>query len=115
MSGAEDLRRTGVLARELPCVGTSNAGLPGAASTRYGDVKAMNDAKRDRDFQTRRNFLKAATYVAPVILTLKATPAHAQIGSGQGIAEGARGGGHGFGNGYMDFSLRWPGLDEWGH
>lgn len=75
----------------------------------------MNDAKRDRDLRTRRNFLKAATYVAPVILTLKATPAHAQAGSGQGIAPGAHSDGNGFGSGYVDFNLRWPGLDGWGN
>jgi hypothetical protein len=35
------------------------------------------------DEQSRRAFLKAATYVAPAILTLKATPAFAQQGSGR--------------------------------
>jgi hypothetical protein len=32
---------------------------------------------------SRRSFFKTAAYVAPVILTLKARPAHASIGSGQ--------------------------------
>lgn len=31
---------------------------------------------------TRRSFVKTAAYVAPVILTLKARPAHASLGSG---------------------------------
>jgi len=31
---------------------------------------------------SRRSFVKAAGYVAPVILTLKARPAHASLGSG---------------------------------
>lgn len=33
--------------------------------------------------ETRRNFVKKAAYVAPVILTLKATPAFAKSGSGK--------------------------------
>jgi hypothetical protein len=69
----------------------------------------MRDSKH-HDRQTRRNFLKAATYVAPVILTLKATPAHAQIGSGQTGPQGITS--HEGGNGFVDFQLRWPGLDE---
>jgi hypothetical protein len=32
---------------------------------------------------SRRSFVKTAAYVAPVILTLKARPAHASLGSGQ--------------------------------
>jgi len=34
--------------------------------------------------QTRRSFIKTATYVAPVILTLKAVPALASAGSVKG-------------------------------
>jgi hypothetical protein len=34
--------------------------------------------------QTRRTFVKTVTYVAPAILTLKATPAFAQNGSQKG-------------------------------
>ena len=34
--------------------------------------------------QTRRSFIKTATYIAPVILTLKATPALAQAASQKG-------------------------------
>ena len=35
--------------------------------------------------QTRRTFVKTVAYVAPVILTLKATPALAQQGSNQQV------------------------------
>ena len=38
------------------------------------------DSKEKR--QSRRNFLKKGAYVAPAILTLKATPSFAGIGSG---------------------------------
>lgn len=34
--------------------------------------------------RTRREVIKAAAYVAPVVLTLTAKPAKAQIGSGRG-------------------------------
>ena len=44
----------------------------------------MSDVNRVSDEQTRRSFLKTATYVAPVILTLKAEPAFAKYGSGKG-------------------------------
>ena len=44
----------------------------------------MSDADRPTDEQSRRSFLKTATYVAPVILTLKAEPAFAKYGSGKG-------------------------------
>jgi hypothetical protein len=44
----------------------------------------MRDADRPADEQSRRSFLKTATYVAPVILTLKAAPAFAKYGSGKG-------------------------------
>ena len=37
----------------------------------------------ERPDQTRRTFIKTATYVAPAILTLRATPAQADHGSQQ--------------------------------
>jgi hypothetical protein len=113
------LPKTVTLARELPFQESSDPGRR-LRHHEHTEKQAMNDTKRDGDLQTRRNFLKAATYVAPVILTLKATPAHAQVGSGQ--FQGAQGqtfgegGSHDGGlNGYpMDFKLRWPDLEEYG-
>ena len=50
--------------------------------------------------QTRREFVKTATYVVPAILTLKARPAFAQQGSGQGPSPNPTGrGNNGVGNG----------------
>jgi hypothetical protein len=37
--------------------------------------------------QTRRSFVKTVAYVAPAVLTLTATPAHAQYGSQQWTSE----------------------------
>ncbi len=45
------------------------------------------------DKKTRRQVIKAAAYVAPVVLTLTAKPAKAQGGSGQ--VEGTQSGGSG--------------------
>jgi hypothetical protein len=44
----------------------------------------MTKTTASPDQQTRRTFVKTAAYVVPAILTLKARPAFAQLGSGQG-------------------------------
>ena len=49
--------------------------------------------------KSRRDFLKKAAYVAPVVLTMTAVPAFASSGSGYG---GGHGGGHGGGRGDND-------------
>jgi len=41
----------------------------------------VNSSEHTTIDQTRRTFIKTATYVAPAILTLKAAPAFAQSGS----------------------------------
>ncbi len=41
----------------------------------------MQSPVEGKSGETRRDFVKKAAYVAPVILTLSATPAHARTGS----------------------------------
>lgn len=49
---------------------------------------------------SKRRFIKAATYIAPVILTLKVSPTFASGGSGRGYSDPVESGEeHGPGNG----------------
>jgi hypothetical protein len=43
---------------------------------------SVDNSDRTDNEQTRRSFIKTAAYVAPAILTLKAAPAFAAVGSG---------------------------------
>jgi hypothetical protein len=55
----------------------------------------MSEPVPPKDDQSRRAFLKTAAYVAPLILSLKAEPAFASYGSGNGVK-----GNNGVGNGW---------------
>jgi hypothetical protein len=55
----------------------------------------MDRIETQMDEQSRRSFLKTATYVAPLILSLKAESAFASYGSGKSVK-----GNNGVGNGW---------------
>jgi hypothetical protein len=48
----------------------------------------MTSDERPAVDASRRKFIRNAAYVAPVILTLKATPAFASVGSGRRVEDG---------------------------
>jgi len=54
----------------------------------------MDNPEQPDNEQTRRSFIKTAAYVAPAILTLKAAPAFAGVGS-QVVPKGNNGVGNG--------------------
>jgi hypothetical protein len=64
----------------------------------------MNHPVPPNDEQSRRAFLKTAAYAAPLILSLKAEPAFASYGSGNGVGHYGPGkgvkGNNGVGNGW---------------